>query len=150
MTQWVSMLEGAALMAAGAAIWLVGRKVWMFGHSLLAAFSGIPRLIESNQRVADRLEIVVALLSGQNPLQNLEPQAEGYTPPQQGPMPPRPNRPWDTFTPVSYEATPEETDVVDTTEAELAAYEQLEELKARGIEVEEDLDHNPPGITANV
>jgi hypothetical protein len=51
---------------------------------------------------------------------------------------------------VTHEAEVEDTEVYDTTEAELAAYEQLQVLKDRGIEVEEDLDKNPPGVTASV
>lgn len=155
MNDTAEILGGAAIGAfvtlAGVAIWLGIRKTWMLGQSVGKSLSSVSKLIESqerfmesNQRVSERLELLVAILSGQSPLQTLESPPQGYQAEAQRPS--RPTPPWAQ----APDAEDSDTEVYDTSEADLVAYEQLEELKARGIEVEEDLDHNPPGVTAHV
>lgn len=154
MTQTTGIIVGIVIGAADAvliyAAFIGIRGAVRLGRSIVAALSGIPKLIESNQRTADRLELLVAILSGQAPVQNLESQvqaSEGEVRPR---MPQRPERPWETFTPAPPDAKESDTEVYDTSDEQLVAYEQLEELKARGIEVEDDLDKNEPGVTAHV
>lgn len=150
MSQWVSMLEGAVTLACSYLLWFTAREVWRFGHSLLAAFSGIPKLIESNQRVSAEIAELVRLLQAPlTPNFGVDPNSDVPAQPRTA-LPPRPTQPWETYTPVTYEAGEDETEVIYTSEADLAAYEQLDELKARGIEVEDDLDKNPPGVSVNV
>lgn len=157
MNQVFYMLEGAAYLGGVIITGFVIIRTVSFGRLLIASLSGIPKLIESNQkmvesnqRTADRLELLVAILSGQAPVQNLESHiqaSEGEVRPR---MPQRPERPWETFTPAPPDAEESDTEVYDTSDEQLVAYEQLEELKARGIEVEDDLDKNEPGVTAQV
>ncbi len=146
MNQYFYMLEGAAALAAGVGIGMGLRKAWQLAQQVVKALSGIPKLIESNQVVADRLELLTNILTGQQPVQNLESPGQ---PQPRAPLPPRPSS-YERFVPVTYEAEENETEVIDTTEAELAAYEELDEIRARGFTVEEDLDKNPPGVTAEV
>jgi hypothetical protein len=132
----------AAFMIAWAII-----KIAAFGRVLVAALSGIPKLIESNQRVSSNIELLISIITGQQPVQSLEPEPQSVYQQRPSIIPQRPVQPVDTFTPVSYEATEDETEVYDTSEADLMRYEEVEGLKERGYSVEEDLDMNPPGVT---
>lgn len=150
MNQVFYMLEGAAYLGGAIVAGFITIKTVAFGRLLIASLAGIPKLVESNQRVSDEIAELVRLLQAPlTPNFGVDPNSDVPAQPRTA-LPPRPTQPWDTFTPVTYEAGEDETDVIDTSEADLAAYEQLDELKARGIEVEDDLDKNPPGVEAHV
>ena len=152
----VGMAYGVGMMVGGYA---VARCIlWMrdAGREARAALAGIPAMVEANRRSAAKLEELVGLFTvaatGGTPNfgANEAGQPTGPMPAQRYPLTERPVRPWDTY-PTDYEAREDETEVVDTSDEELAKLEAVEEIRAKGFSVEEDesIEVQPPGVTAN-
>ena len=144
------MLAGATALAVAYGVFIGGRKVIQTAASLTAALGGIPKLIKS---IADNSEALnkfsgeleflrTAMLGGSPNFAPDNPPSPGAPP---RPLPQFPGAP--PFIPVP-DAAESDTDVIDTTDAELVEQENLEQIRGMGFEAEPE--GNPPGIVKNV
>ena len=159
----MNQLESAFLGAAGLAIaylaFRAGREAWRLVREVRAALAGIPAMVEANRRSAAKLEELVGLFTVAatgTPNFGVDASDNPAVPMGQGqgrryPLQERPVRPWDTY-PTDYEAREDETEVIDTTDEELAKLEAVEAIREKGFSVEEDesIEVAPPGVTASV
>ena len=155
MNPLVSAFLGAAGLAIAYLAFRAGREVWRLGREVRTALAGVPAMVEANRRSAAKLEELVGLFTvaatgTPNFGVNEAGQPAGPMAAQRYPLTERPVRPWDTY-PTDYEAREDETEVVDTSDEELAKLEAVEEIRAKGFSVEEDesIEVQPPGVTAN-
>lgn len=151
------MLAGAAALAVAYGVFVGGRKFITAAASLTAAMAGIPKLIkaivdnsEALNKFSGELEFLRTAVVGGSP--NFGPGNPPLAQPPQGPQRPIPSWPgappgFPVYTPAP-DAETDDTEVIDTTDAELVEQERLEEIRGQGFEAEPE--GNPPGVTRDV
>ena len=151
------MLAGAAALAVAYGVFVGGRKFITAAASLTAAMAGIPKLIkaiaensEALNKFSGELEFLRTTITGGSPNFGPEnpPQAPGAADTRK-PMPSWPGAPpgFPVYAPAP-DAETTDTEVIDTTDAELVEQERLEEIRGQGFEAEPE--GNPPGVTRDV
>ena len=172
MNQILSGLAGAAILAAAYGLFWLARKVWRVCDSLAQSFTRISDGLQSLQKtnsemqdgfrevslqlkqLIDELAFLRTVVTGPPPEAEpgaTQPPAAPRTPSGK-PIPPFPA--WQPFVAAVDVPDAEESDtqVIDTTDAELVEMEQIDTIRGQGHAAGPEADpmENPPGVTANV
>ena len=151
MNPFLSAFLGAATLAAMAGLYLAVRKTWTLLDGVTKAAAGVPQLVATLKELLATAQIIAAALEALNASLGAGPSTEGPNAPPA--TPPRPRMPAfpgaPPFSPVQYEATEEETEIVETNDEELVQLEEAEAIREKGFTVEPDqsIVENPPGVT---
>ena len=147
----LSAVLGAVAVASAYGISMAVRKTWRLMEGLAAGsraasdLAGTMReLLQTGKEIAAAVQTLNLALTGGY----VQPAAQvASTEKQRQPLPPFPGAP--PVYPVSYEASLEETDIVSTTDEELAELERVDEIRDKGFSVENDesVVSQPPGVT---
>lgn len=132
-----------ALAAVGAfGLYVAGKKAVDTSQKLVDGLSGIGKMVDQNQHLADNslmvateLQLLRSIMQGAAPPQPAQ-YGGAEQDPSEGasqPKPPTP-RPFPVAPMDMYEAVPEDTEIEETDDARMVAYERLEELRQQGIE----------------
>ena len=160
MNQILSGLAGAVILAAAYATFVLARRIGAGAKQLTAALNGVPKLVKSQQEVANalhrfsgELEFLRTAMIGGTP----EPEAPGNpaTPAGPGGRPIVPFPKWQPFVAATAEvpdALESDTEVIEQDDEALAQQEAIDEIRGRGFAAGPEADpmENPPGVTANV
>ena len=162
MNSILSGLAGAVILATSYGVLLLARRIGKGASALTAAMEGIPQLVRSNMEVAKsmqkfsvELEFLRTAMVGGTPeegVQGAQTTAPAPARPRGGPVAQFPT--WQPFVAAADvpDAEESDTDIVDTSDEELAEMEALDESRSKGFAAGPEADpmENPPGVTANV
>ena len=174
MNQILSGMAGAAIFAVVCLLSWIAKKVWDKFNSLIDSFAkvgdGIQALKATNEsmlagyhevseqmkKLSEELKFLHTVVVGGTPEVDESGQGPAATPlkPKAGPLPSFPA--WQPFVEAAPDLAPDaeesDTEIVDTTDAELAELEKVDEIRGRGFAAgpEADPTQNPPGVEASV
>jgi len=147
----LTMLYGALTAALGYGIFLAVKKTSAATRELVAGLAGIGHIAETNQKLVESSLMVATELQmlRSSIVSNVAPQAgNDEEPPAPGPVrvPRHPFPPpnfdiYKTFVPDTAEAAPEDTEITDTSDAQLAEMEAIEEIRLQGFEADPEELH---------
>jgi hypothetical protein len=141
------MLLGMGIMAAGYAIFVLVKNAVALVKQLIKAMIGVGELVQTNKQIVSvgvqvvtELQMLRSIFAASAPTPQVEVQtAAGVSAGRTGPgMAPFPPPIWDNFVPVKYEAEPDETEVIETTDAQFVEQERIEGIRELGFEPEVD------------
>jgi hypothetical protein len=170
----LSGVFGAAIFALMCCAFFGVWKMWILFKSLISSFekvgdgiqslkatnesmlAGYHEVSEQMKKLSEELKFLHTVVVGGAPEVDESGQGPAATPlkPKAGPLPSFPS--WQPFVAAAPDLAPDaeesDTEIIDTTDDELAELEKVDEIRGRGFAAgpEADPTQNPPGVEANV